>query len=349
MHRCLHGLILILVGVWILLTPADLAAQPRGTYYTVRPGESLTMLAQRFNVPVADLAEANRIRPNASLAAGSRIWIPLDRRQSGSAVNNPPAQSRPTPSQQAAPPQRRTTTGPGFSGGSSPQQSAPSRPVATPTPTPTPTPAPAQRSSGGGDSYTVRAGDSLWAIANRHGTTVSRLAALNDISASAPLHVGQVLRVEGGEDVPGGGVSSGGSTSNSSGGSRYFSGSSSSLFIWPAEGRILRRFADRSDHKYTGIDIQVPKGTEVRASASGRVVFVGDGIPGYGQMVIISHDNNYATCYAHLDRALVRENQSVSQGQVIARSGDTGRGSSPFLNFEIRRNGNAINPETLLP
>lgn len=115
------------------------------------------------------------------------------------------------------------------------------------------------------------------------------------------------------------------------------------------DGRVLRRFVDRDDQKYTGIDIQVPKGTEVRASAGGRVVFVGDGIPGYGQMVIISHDNNYATCYAHLDRTLVRENQSISQGQVIARSGDTGRGSTPFLKFEIRRNGNAVNPETLLP
>lgn len=334
----LHGACLLLLGCWFLLAPTVAHAQQRGAYYTVRQGDSMAVLAQRFNVSPTDLASANRVSVNATLAPGTRIWVPLDRRQTGRTATAPTLPSR---SQTTAPqPRTPTTTGPGFSSGARPV----SRPVIQPTaPRPTPTPTPTTTPiafTHGSDTYTVRSGDSLWTIANRHGLSVAGLASLNGISPSETIKVGQVLRVGGGEDIPGGGVSSIGSNARATGSSR---------FIWPAEGRVIKSFTNRSDQRYPAIDIQLPKGTEVRASRAGRVVYVGDGIPGYGQTVIISHSGGYATCYGHLDRILVRDNQSVSQGQVIGRSGDSGRGSTPFLKFEIRKDSEAVNPIPLLP
>ncbi|CAN5221763.1 hypothetical protein BH09SUM1_BH09SUM1_21870 [soil metagenome] len=120
-------------------------------------------------------------------------------------------------------------------------------------------------------------------------------------------------------------------------------------YIWPLEGKLLRRFTSRADEKFTGIDISAARGTEVRAASDGKVVYAGDSIPSYGRMVIISHPGNVASCYAQLDRLAVSEKQSVQRGQVIGRSGDSGRGGMPFLHFEIRRNGDAVDPEPYLP
>lgn len=193
---------------------------------------------------------------------------------------------------------------------------------------------------------------------------VSELARINGLNPERPLHVGQRLRLTGSGaterangsgaesmvDVPGGGVERRAPAQATSS-----SRSPSSLqpsrqgFIWPVEGRVIRQFLNRPDEKYTGIDIAAPKGTEVRAARDGKVVYAGDSISAYGRMTILSHSGNLATVYGHTDRLLVREGQQVRQGQVIARSGDTGRGSEPFLHFEIRRNGDAVNPLPFLP
>lgn len=98
-----------------------------------------------------------------------------------------------------------------------------------------------------------------------------------------------------------------------------------------------------------GLDIGVPYGTEVRAARSGTVVYSDDSIPYYNAMIIISHDDGFATCYAQNSRLLVREGQRVQQGQVIARSGNSGMGGNPYLHFELRKNSEAVNPEPYLP
>lgn len=124
---------------------------------------------------------------------------------------------------------------------------------------------------------------------------------------------------------------------------------SRSGFIWPVEGRLSRRFKDTTSEKYTGVDIATPAGTEVRAARQGTVVYVGDGIPGYGKLVIVEHASGFATLYGHNSQLLVSLKQSVRMGQVIARSGNTGRGSQPYLHFEVRRNRIAVDPVTVLP
>jgi len=120
-------------------------------------------------------------------------------------------------------------------------------------------------------------------------------------------------------------------------------------FIWPTEGRVIRRFVNSPSEKSYGIDIAAPLGSEVRAARDGKIVFADNSIAAYGRMVIVEHDDSLASCYAHNRRLLVRVGDRVKQGQVIAEVGNSGRSSIAALHFEIRRRGTAVNPEDYLP
>lgn len=116
-------------------------------------------------------------------------------------------------------------------------------------------------------------------------------------------------------------------------------------FAWPAGGRIIRRF---SDAKSMGIAIEGSPGDPIVAAADGKVIFSGLGPKGYGQLLIVKHDDDLLSVYAHNRSLLVKEGQSVRRGQRIAELGATGA-SSPQLHFEIRRQGKPIDPLTMLP
>jgi lipoprotein NlpD len=117
-----------------------------------------------------------------------------------------------------------------------------------------------------------------------------------------------------------------------------------SRFIRPATGNVLARFDGKASK---GIDISGRPGDPVLASASGRVVYVGDELRNYGNLIIVDHGGNYLTAYAHNQVVLVQEKQSVSQGQKIAEMGKNPAGT-PMLHFEIRKQGVAVDPEPYL-
>ncbi len=117
-------------------------------------------------------------------------------------------------------------------------------------------------------------------------------------------------------------------------------------FSWPlpVKGVFVRGFVPSGRKQHKGIDIAVPEGTSVLASKSGRVIYCGDEIKSYGNLVIIDHGKGITSVYAHLKKILVRKNQKVNRKDKIGLVGDTGRATGDHLHFEIRKNGEAVNP-----
>jgi murein DD-endopeptidase MepM/ murein hydrolase activator NlpD len=112
-------------------------------------------------------------------------------------------------------------------------------------------------------------------------------------------------------------------------------------FRWPARGRIIQGFKAGGND---GINISVPAGTSVRAAESGVVVYSGDGLKGYGNLVLIKHPNGFVTAYGNNGELDVKRGDKVSRGQVIAKSGDTGNVNSPQLHFELRKGSTPVDP-----
>lgn len=127
------------------------------------------------------------------------------------------------------------------------------------------------------------------------------------------------------------------------GGARSVSGIS---WRWPAEGTVIKRF--QSGDAIPGIEIAGRGGSPVRATADGVVVYSGNGLVGYGELIIVKHNDDFLSAYGHNRKRLVKEGQRVSAGQEIAEMGSTGA-SRDELQFQIRRNGNPVNPLDYLP
>lgn len=115
---------------------------------------------------------------------------------------------------------------------------------------------------------------------------------------------------------------------------------------WPTRGKVVRRFGD--DPSAKGIDITGDRGQIVIASRAGKVVYSGTALKGYGELIIIKHDEQYLSAYGYNRRRLVEEGDSVAAGQPIAEMGD-GPEQRPLLHYEIREKGRPIDPATLLP
>lgn len=115
---------------------------------------------------------------------------------------------------------------------------------------------------------------------------------------------------------------------------------------WPADGPLLKGF--QSGDAIPGIEIGGRSGSPVRAAADGVVVYSGNGLVGYGELIIVKHNDSFLTAYGHNRKRLVKEGQRVSAGQEIAEMGSTGA-SRDELQFQIRRNGNPVNPLDYLP
>ena len=116
---------------------------------------------------------------------------------------------------------------------------------------------------------------------------------------------------------------------------------------WPTEGTILKTFS-HSESGRKGLDVGGRRGQPVRAAAPGRVVYSGSGLRGYGQLIIVKHNSVYLSAYGHNQRLLVKEGETLRAGQLIAEMGDS-EATQPMLHFEIRRNGEPVDPQSLLP
>ncbi len=116
---------------------------------------------------------------------------------------------------------------------------------------------------------------------------------------------------------------------------------------WPLRGKLVNKFNARSETS-KGIDVQAPQGSSVKAAAKGQVVYAGSGIQGYGNLLIVKHNNTYLSAYAYNSKLLVSEGDIVTMGQPVALSG-RGPKFAELLHFEIRKDGKPVNPLKYLP
>jgi murein DD-endopeptidase MepM/ murein hydrolase activator NlpD len=113
-------------------------------------------------------------------------------------------------------------------------------------------------------------------------------------------------------------------------------------FRWPAHGRVISGFGGASGNE--GINIALPEGSPIKAAESGVVAYAGSEVKGYGNLILVRHDNGYVSAYAHNSEISVKRGDKVRRGQVIARSGQTGNVTSPQLHFEIRKGSTPVDP-----
>jgi murein DD-endopeptidase MepM/ murein hydrolase activator NlpD len=118
---------------------------------------------------------------------------------------------------------------------------------------------------------------------------------------------------------------------------------------WPVHGRILTGFGQRNDGTHNdGINLSVPQGTAVHVAESGTVAYAGSELKGYGNLILVRHDNGWVTAYAHNEQLMVKRGDKVQRGQVIAKAGRTGSVDQPQLHFELRQGSKPVDPVPFL-
>ena len=118
-----------------------------------------------------------------------------------------------------------------------------------------------------------------------------------------------------------------------------------SMFIWPVKGELISEYGKSNDGFFNdGININSKLNQEVSASNEGVIIYSGNEIPGYGNLILIKHSQNWITAYAHLGKVSVEKGEKVKKGQIIGLVGKTGNVRKPQLHFEIRKGKEAVNP-----
>ncbi len=222
-------------------------------------------------------------------------------------------------------------------------------------------------------SYRVQRGDTLYSISWRYGLDYREVARWNNVNERFQIYPGQLLSLSRSGGTPVTTTTSPTTTVQSTPASPTQPTSSSQsttptrqattpstssttptaavagqpVWRWPAEGQIIRRFS-AIEGGSKGIDIAGKAGDSVVAAADGRVVYAGSGLLGYGNLVIINHNRQFLSAYAHNSRILVSENDMVESGTKIAEMGQTGA-DRVQLHFEIRRDGKPVDPLAYLP
>jgi lipoprotein NlpD len=208
------------------------------------------------------------------------------------------------------------------------------------------------------NTHIVQPSETLFALAWRYGWDYKALASANNISYPYTIYPGQKLRIRHSKYASSASRSSDSksltknkSTKSSHGPTAYKNSpqtpkpvvSNGSLdWSWPAKGEVIAKFSTKAPTN-KGIDISGSLGESVFAAAAGSVVYAGSGLLGYGNLVIIKHDDQFLSAYAHNKELLVKENQNVKAGQTIAEIGSSGT-DKVKLHFEIRHKGKPVDP-----
>ncbi|MGA0604619.1 peptidoglycan DD-metalloendopeptidase family protein [Phenylobacterium sp. VNQ135] len=314
-----------------VIHPGDDLKGPKTTAkaYTVGSGDTLFSIARRFSVTADALREENDLKKNASLRPGQKLRLPKGYKDKGPTVTTSRVQVEapaPQPTRPAAPPPRSTL--PAI--GSQPPRTAtpaPEAPVRTSPPpvreeTPPPLPSRPQPYRPSGSTPRPSSPPPASSVA----PSASRPVIPGAPVASPPVSDSQVSSLGRGR------------------------------FVWPVRGDLLSSFGPKgTSQRNDGVNIGAPAGEAVRAAAAGDVVYAGDQVPGFGNLVLIKHADGWVTAYGHLGRVDVKMQQKVAQGQQIGQVGTTGGVAAPQLHFEVRyaptpeERARPIDPALVLP
>jgi murein DD-endopeptidase MepM/ murein hydrolase activator NlpD len=310
-----------------------------GTAVTAGPGETAESLARKYGVPAHAILQANNLTSSAAIQPGQRIIIPRYNYSAAAPANVPasqPGMVKPRP------------------------PTAPSAVL-------------------GGNVHIVAPGETLISIARHYHKRLAEVAAANKIPphtlvkmgdrivipgkvtvartappptvaapqvqtpprAQAPVAAPKVTQIE---VAPTANLATAGADAGAT------ASTGAPTFRWPVRGRVIAGFGPRPNGQQSdGIDLAVPEGTAVRASEDGVVAYAGNELKGYGNLILVRHANGFVTAYAHASELMVKRNDPVRRGQVIAKSGQTGTVTSPQLHFEIRKGSAPVDPTQYLP
>jgi murein DD-endopeptidase MepM/ murein hydrolase activator NlpD len=245
------------------LVPGQHLKIPVDKAYVAQAGDTLAVVAQRFSVSVADLADINDLSERARLKSGEEIALPAAMHDRGPVAERSVRVASIVPISPIAPAYRRS-------------DEAATR---------------GAYSAAGGPPYAPST------------SYEGQGAALSETQIAALAH---------------------------------------NRFIWPVRGEVINGFGSKGlGVRNDGIDVRSPEGASVHAAAPGEVVYAGNQIPGYGNLVLVQHADGWVTAYAHLSRMSVQMRQHVEQGQEVGAVGASGGVSEPQLHFEVRYKANA--------
>jgi murein DD-endopeptidase MepM/ murein hydrolase activator NlpD len=297
----------------------DDAPEPVGEIeHEVRPGETVYALGRIYDVKPGAIIEKNGLRAPYGLTIGQIVMIPAQ-------------------PQEVLEPRRQVV-------------SAPRRMRAVESPAARPQQAPVSFEN----THLVQQGDTLYNISKRYGLSVAELARINGIAQPYTISLNQRLVVPGRaapQPVQQPVVAAAPRPVDREALSAKVvretmrpepapSLGTGSPFAWPVRGPVLQDFGDEQSGgtRSDGINIAAPIGAPVRASADGEVVYRGDELDGYGNLLLVKHEDGWVSAYAHTDAILVRKGDYVRQGQVIAKVGRSGNVDRPQLHFQLRKN-----------
>ena len=223
-------------------------------------------------------------------------------------------------------------------------------------------------------TYRVKRGDTLYSIAWRYGLDYRKLARANNIDQSYRINAGQKLRLKGHRavaKVPLAKNTAAAQRVTKTTSKRLSTGdkanqikppvtstrkitslsapvkSKNLVWQWPAKGRVISYYSNKGNVN-KGINLEGQRGEPVYAAAAGKVVYAGSGLLGYGNLIIINHNQEYLSAYAHNSNIFVKENENVNAGEKVAEIGNSGA-TRTMLHFEIRKDGKPVNPLRYLP
>jgi murein DD-endopeptidase MepM/ murein hydrolase activator NlpD len=298
----------------------------------VQPGQTMFSIAKSNGLTLTELEQANNLQAPYTLRVGQRLVVPGVETPASPSASFRPANGNPK-----------------------------------------------QQNFAGNGIHRVSAGETLFAVGRKYNVHPYKIARHNNLSEPYSLSVGQQLRIPSGDGFqaaaptqPVGGQvvekSDAQGTSLAKDQSQVSQpvekveptisdeqtpavseSDNGAGFRWPVRGRVISKYGSKpGGTRNEGINIAVPEGTDIRATQSGVVAYAGNELKGYGNLVLLRHQDGWVSAYAHAKEVFVKRGDTVRRGQVIAKAGSTGSVTSPQLHFELRKGASAVDPQKYL-